>query len=56
MRMLRAAIAKTNINLLYKYPPLPKPAELCGTPRIETFINHGFCYLILSRSFKLASS
>ena len=40
MRMLLAAVVKTNKNLLYKYSPIPESMEFCRARWIETFVEH----------------
>lgn len=47
--MLLAAIVRTTIDLLYEHPSVSKTAELRGASWVETFFNHGLCYLVLTR-------
>ena len=48
MRML-PILVKTTIDFPYKYSPIPESAEFRETCRIEAFLNHCRCYLVLPR-------
>ena len=48
MRML-PILVRTAIEFPYKHSPIPESMEFRRTRRIEAFLNHCHCYLVLTR-------